>query len=462
MLADLLFAAASLLLAYHTRIEIIANLYPGKLRGVGPLQDYIWFLYIYLPLIHIVFRARNEYSPHRLHLVSDILWRVFSSVAIVTLLFGTVIFFAKDIYFSRPILVLTSLYLFVLSSIGRIFVIAVLYLIRGRGFNTRSVLLIGTGGAAFNVLRELASHRFWGYRVVGLVSPTPELAGRNVLGQRVLGTLDALDQVIREHVVDDVFIVGAELPAGAEEVLLRLFESVGIVVHLVPDTYDLRIARASVGEVAGEPLITFSPVPSDSLQLAVKRAFDVAASILALVTFPLVYAVVGLVIKLESRGPILYRQTRVGRNRRKFTIYKFRTMVDGADQMLHLLENVNECTGPIRKSRADSRVTRVGRWLRRWSIDEVPQFINILKGDMSLVGPRPPTPDEVDRYSLEQLRKLSMPQGLTGLWQVSGRDGITDFDQRLRLDLFYIDNWSLGMDLAIIARTFRAVAGGAK
>ena len=179
-----------------------------------------------------------------------------------------------------------------------------------------------------------------------------------------------------------------------------------------------------------------------------------------MIVFPLLYAIVGAAIKLDSPGPVVYSSVRVAHNRRRFRCYKFRTMVNNAEKLIHLLKEVNELDGPVKKSSRDPRITKIGRFLRRYSIDEIPQFINVFKGEMSLVGPRPPLPDEVEQYKLSDLRKLSMPQGITGLWQVSGRDAVKSFNERLKLDLKYIDNWSLWLDFKIILKTFLVICKG--
>ncbi|MGH9318533.1 MAG: sugar transferase, partial [Vicinamibacteria bacterium] len=215
-------------------------------------------------------------------------------------------------------------------------------------------------------------------------------------------------------------------------------------------------ARAYLERLEDVPLLTFSTVPSDSNLLALKRVTDVAlSSALLLLASPL-FAVVPILIKSTSRGPVLYRQVRCGLNGRRFTFYKFRSMVEGADEQREEIAHLNEAKGPIFKISSDPRVTPVGRLLRKTSIDELPQLINVLKGEMSLVGPRPPLPQEVELYEPWQRRRMSMKPGLTCLWQVSGRSVLT-FEEWVDLDLHYIDNWSLGRDFQILLRTIPAV-----
>jgi exopolysaccharide biosynthesis polyprenyl glycosylphosphotransferase len=210
-------------------------------------------------------------------------------------------------------------------------------------------------------------------------------------------------------------------------------------------------------ELEGIPLLTFTNTPGTPFPLFLKRLGDIGSSALGMALTAPLLPFIALSIKLGSKGPVLYSQERCGLNGRRFTLYKFRTMYEGADRRLDEVAHLNEVEGPAFKARRDPRVTPVGRLLRRLSLDELPQLFNVLRGDMSLVGPRPPLPEEVERYERWQRRRLSMKPGLTGLWQVSGRAGIDDFSRWTALDLAYIDQWSLWLDLKILLKTIPAV-----
>jgi exopolysaccharide biosynthesis polyprenyl glycosylphosphotransferase len=216
-------------------------------------------------------------------------------------------------------------------------------------------------------------------------------------------------------------------------------------------------ARVVLEELEGIPLLTFTNTPGAPFPIFVKRLLDLSVSLTGLLVLSPVLLLTALLVAVSSRGPVLYRQVRCGLNGRRFTLYKFRTMVEGADAQLEEVAHLNEVNGPAFKARHDPRVTLVGRALRRLSIDELPQLVNVMRGQMSLVGPRPPLPEEVARYERWQLRRLSMKPGLTGLWQVSGRAGLDDFDRWIALDLAYIDQWSLWLDLKILLQTIPAV-----
>ena len=221
-----------------------------------------------------------------------------------------------------------------------------------------------------------------------------------------------------------------------------------------------RVARLELEELEGVPFLTFTTTPSNETQLALKRALDVAVSLLVLALAGPAIGIAALAIRSTSPGSVLFKQKRIGLNGRMFTLYKFRTMIEDAHARREEVAHLNEMNGPAFKAKDDPRVTPVGRFLRRFSLDEIPQLWNVLKGDMSLVGPRPPIPEEVASYHRWHRRRLSMKPGLTCLWQISGRNDIQDFDRWMKLDLQYIDNWSPTLDLKILLRTIPAVLSG--
>jgi exopolysaccharide biosynthesis polyprenyl glycosylphosphotransferase len=275
----------------------------------------------------------------------------------------------------------------------------------------------------------------------------------------VLGQLDQLGTILERNVVDlVVFAVSRDRLEVVEEAL-RTCEEQGVAAKICLDLFPRRVARIAVEDVAGLPLLSFSSTPSDAIALVAKRAFDLVASAAALVLLAPVLLAIAAAVKLDSPGPVLFRQRRVGLAGRTFTLYKFRSMRQDAEAQRRALEARNEMDGPVFKIRDDPRVTRVGRFLRRTSLDELPQFWNVLRGEMSVVGPRPPIPAEVRRYARWQRRRLSVKPGLTCTWQVSGRNEV-DFDRWMALDLDYIDTWSLWGDVRIVLKTIPAVLLG--
>lgn len=269
---------------------------------------------------------------------------------------------------------------------------------------------------------------------------------------------EKLSELLSEQVVDEViFDVESNRLSALESVFLKCDEE-GVRTRVAIDFFPHVNSEITLDRVGGAPLLTFSAAPLDDLRLLLKRSFDIVVSAAGLVILSPLFGITALVVKLTSRGPIIFRQARCGLNGRRFTFYKFRSMIEHADEMKSQLEHLSEREVAFKLS-DDPRVTPVGRWIRKFSIDELPQLYNVLRGDMSIVGPRPPLPEEVDRYERWQRRRLRMRPGLTCLWAVSGRDHI-DFNSWMRLDISYIENWSLKLDWSIIVRTIPHVLAG--
>ena len=273
--------------------------------------------------------------------------------------------------------------------------------------------------------------------------------------------VNQLNSVIADHPVDEVLVA---LPMDKYrpliETIVRHCEEQGIIVRIQTEMFKLQIARSYVDDLQGVPVMTIQSGPADGWQLGMKRLIDIVGSAALLIVLAPLFAVVTLLIRLDSPGPVFFAQERVGLNKRRFRILKFRTMVEGSDQQQHMLEHLNEAEGPVFKIKNDPRVTRLGRFLRRFSIDELPQLVNVLKGDMSLVGPRPLPVRDVQRIDVQwHKRRFSIKPGITCLWQVNGRSNI-GFNEWVRMDLDYIDKWSLGLDLLILLKTIPAVFRG--
>jgi exopolysaccharide biosynthesis polyprenyl glycosylphosphotransferase len=274
-------------------------------------------------------------------------------------------------------------------------------------------------------------------------------------------SVEELTRLLHEHSVNGVIINARHNFFEKIESAIRTCELEGVEVWLFADFFQTQISHASFDEFHGRPVLVFRTTPDASWQGVLKQVIDFSVSLLAILVLAVPFVVIGLLIKLSSPGPILFRQRRCGLNGQPFTILKFRTMETDAEQRKPQLVSMNEMSGPVFKMKNDPRVTPIGRFLRKLSIDEFPQFYNVLRGEMSLVGPRPLPVDEVRRFDdLAHRRRLSVKPGLTCLWQVSGRNDVRDFDDWVRLDLEYIDNWSLWLDLKIIWRTIPIVLFG--
>jgi exopolysaccharide biosynthesis polyprenyl glycosylphosphotransferase len=341
----------------------------------------------------------------------------------------------------------------VMTTLGRALLRAALAWLRGRGRFARFVLVAGSGPAAVDFAERLTRNRDLGLTVIGyLRAPNDD---PSAVEAPVLGNIDDVEQVLHEHVVDEVAICLPVADWNFVEPITQLCANEGKIVR-IPDTGGPSVSGGYAEDFDGLTVVSLVYGPDRALGLLVKRLLDIILSALGLVLVSPLLLAVALFIRRREGGPVLYRQTRVGLNGRTFWLLKFRTMVRGADQKVDQLALFNEVRGKAFKITNDPRLTRSGAFLRRTSLDELPQLWNVLRGEMSLVGPRPPLPIEVIDYDVWHRRRLSMKPGITGLWQVTARNN-PDFDRWVERDLEYIDRWSLWLDMTILARTLPAV-----
>ena len=331
-----------------------------------------------------------------------------------------------------------------------------------RGFGLkRYVLIVGLGKRAERLGKNLEEFYEDGLRITGFLAPADGQAQPDTVQlarQYPVFPLEELRSILSKHVIDEIhFAVESDRLPSLEEVFLWCDEE-GVCTRIAVDFFPHVNSDLALERIGNTPLLTFSAAPDDEVQLLAKRSIDVVLAVLGMALLSPIWLLTALTIKLTSPGPVIFRQTRCGLNGRTFTFYKFRSMVADAERRLHEVAHLNE-KEVVTKIPNDPRLTPVGKWLRRFSIDEIPQLINILKGDMSLVGPRPAIPGEVAQYKRWQRRRLRMRPGLTCLWAVRGRDKV-DFESWMRLDLQYIDNWSLGLDARIILMTIPQVLSG--
>ena len=439
------------------RLEDWEPYYPSDL--VISFDQYLSLLLFILPIWGLLLSAAGFYRSHRTLPLGEEIWSagkvaVGGTAILVLLIFGLRIEFV-----SRWLLVVLGFVNFFLLASEKVALRLASRWVRARGFNFRTALVVGTGPKASQFADFLEAHPHWGFRVVGYLDD--DNGGEIRLSGRwpCLGKLTDMDSVLSREVVDEVIFVIERGKLGEYEEALLVAERHGVRAHVSLDIFPHVLARPVLEELDGIPLLSFTTTPSNPVQLAAKRAIELALSlVLFLITLPIQLAA-ALGILVSSGAPVFFRQVRCGLNGRRFRLLKFRTMEPGAEERLSEVSHLNEMTGPVFKLTRDPRLTFVGRLLRRLSIDELPQLWNVIVGDMSLVGPRPPLPDEVSRYESWQRRRLSMKPGLTCLWQVSGRSEL-DFDRWMALDLKYIDTWSPLLDLKILLKTVPAVLSG--
>jgi exopolysaccharide biosynthesis polyprenyl glycosylphosphotransferase len=322
----------------------------------------------------------------------------------------------------------------------------------------REVLIVGSGPRAAYVREVIERGELFAMNVIGFVDDDPPPAGACVPPEQVFKLSD-VSRILRERVVDEVIVACPRSMLASIEGLVDVCAAAGVPITLLSDLFGDYLPTPTVRRFGSMPALRFAPVHHNRVKLACKRAIDIVGAGVGLALCAPILGVAALAIKLSSPGPVLFRQLRCTLYGRPFPMFKLRTMYMDAEQRKRDLAHLNEMDGPVFKMRSDPRVTPVGRWLRRFSLDEIPQFWNVLRGDLSLVGPRPPVPEEVVDYKTFERRRLSMRPGITCLWQVSGRNEI-GFEDWIRLDLEYIDTWSLGNDLRILLRTLPAVLRG--
>ena len=361
---------------------------------------------------------------------------------------------------SRFFLGLFSAYAWVLLLLFRLTAGRVVGVIRREFAAPHYVMVVGTGERAIRMAEALEQSAEYGVRLRGFLSEQSE----NSPAEIALGALytvqpiGELPAILRQHVVDEIiFAVGSESLANLEEVFL-LCDEEGVRTRVAVDFFPHVNSTVSLDRFGSTPLLTFTAAPFDEIHLLVKRLTDIAIAAAGLVVLAPFVAVIAALIRLTSPGPVIFRQVRCGLNGRRFLFYKFRSMCQNAEELRPALEHLNT-RETVFKIPHDPRLTSIGRYLRKFSIDEWPQLWNVLRGDMSLVGPRPAVPSEVDRYQRWQRRRLRMRPGLTCLWAISGRDNV-DFETWMRLDMQYIDNWSLALDWKILLRTIPHVLMG--
>lgn len=465
--ADLALVTLAFLLAYWARAVWIPALFPQVVSTpLYPLSAYLPLLPVVLIIWGCLLLSSDCYRSHRTVSLLEEAWDILR-VCVGGLAVLALVVYALRIderllgsdQFSRLWVLLIGVLAGLLLLTEKLVLRTLSRYVRARGFNYRTVLIVGTSPGAFSLADSIRDHRYWGFRILGFVAHSDVGQPIPRPGAKVLGTIDDIPRLVNENVVDDVLFCVSRRELDRLEDLFLLLHEQGIRTRFALNFFPHSKIRTRFEELDGVPLLTFSTTPEQLLPLVLKRALDIVLSIVLMLLALPVSVGISLLIKATGSGEILFRQTRCGLNGRRFTIYKFRTMVEGADERKEELLHLNEMDGPVFKVSKDPRVTWLGRFLRRFSLDELPQLWNVLRGDMSLVGPRPPIPDEVARYQRWQRRRLSMKPGLTCLWQISGRNQI-DFDRWMQMDLEYIDTWSPWLDFKILLKTVPAVLSG--
>ncbi|HEX8286910.1 MAG TPA: sugar transferase [Pyrinomonadaceae bacterium] len=407
---------------------------------------------------HIFFNVRGLYRSHRLRSLREEIKQVTQAAALC----ASILLIAAQIGGWKTIdfFVVVGFWGFAVLFCGGIRFASrrFLRILRRRGRYLKTLLVIGGGQRAEQFAELLSKRKDLGYRLLGFVDSDSVYRNRNLAGAEWMGTLEDLPEIVAREAIDDV-AVALPIKSHYSEIqkVISLLDEQGIAVHLLSDFFPRQLSRCQSLEFEGEPLLFFHSAPPFSWRTEVKRLIDLIGSTVLLVLFAPLLAIISILIKFDSPGPVFFVQERMGYNKRRFRMIKFRTMVPDAEARMKEIEHLNEKDGAIFKMKNDPRVTRLGRILRKTSLDELPQLINVLLGDMSLVGPRPLSIRDALRLEKSwQKRRFSVRPGLTCLWQISGRSNLS-FEQWMQLDLEYIDHWSLLLDWWILLRTIPAV-----
>jgi exopolysaccharide biosynthesis polyprenyl glycosylphosphotransferase len=446
-LTDLVVLACALTLA------VVAEV-PGESWGQVltlriQLQN-ILFLLAFLGYCHLVMRVFGLYRSHRLTRMAQE-WRDLAWVAIAAAIPLYAVGRLLQFDYATPSFMPSFAFITFLGLVlERQLFRMVARSARRHGHNLRHVVVVGRDQGGFDLASQLAQRADLGYSIEAVVEADEDEAA----------ALARVTDLLETRPVDEVFV---SLPIDAHLGLIRnivgVCEEQGVTIRVVSSLVDLVLARAQLDEIDGHPVVSIFSGPADSLLLSVKRLIDVTVAGLVVALSSPLWLAIALAIKLDSRGPVFFVQDRVGMGGRRFRFFKFRTMVPDAEKRQAAIEHLNESTGPVFKIQNDPRVTRVGDFLRKTSLDELPQLLNVLRGDMSLVGPRPlPVRDVLRMDSRSHKRRFSVKPGITCIWQIDGR--VPDFEKWIATDIFYIDNWSLGLDLKILVKTIPAVLTG--
>ncbi len=431
-----------------------------NVHGLVHFFSNYWIMFVAFPLIWwALYNLNKIYNDYRTREFKNLVWNIFITSVWASFVCGSLVFFFKFDMASRLFFLVYSGTAFTMVILEKAILLFILDRIHAKGYNQENLLIVGTGNRAREFIRTVKAHSNWGLHIVGLIDDDPRYFGKEIEGFRVLGRIQDVGFIVNRLVIDRVIFVVPRVWLDRIEPAILECEKVGVSTSISLDLYNLHIAKARQTDFNGFPLLEFQAFYAKEWQLFIKRLMDIVISLVAIVFFMPLIVLAAAVIKLTSKGPVFFRQERVGLNGRKFLLYKFRSMVNNAEALKEKLESHNEMDGPVFKIKRDPRITPIGYIIRKTSIDEIPQFFNVLKGDMSIVGPRPPLRSEVERYEIWQRRRLSLKPGITCIWQVSGRNNI-GFEEWMRMDLEYIDHWSLMLDLKLMFRTAWVVITG--
>ncbi|MFQ5633156.1 MAG: sugar transferase [bacterium] len=458
LLLDVFITGLSFVAAVYLR-ELLLPIIP--FAGVISVQDFYFHIMLICFVWLVILIFQEGYSRQRFMSLNKEVRQIGRTLVCGFFIISAMGFLSKETDMPRTLLFIFLCVNFTLLSLEKAVLHKAINHLRAKGYNHVKILIVGTSDVAKRFVASASSFDPWGIDIVGFLAEDEEHVGRRISNSKVIGTFNDLEFVLHNNYIDEVIFAADLQYMEKVEEMFRKCKLEGVQARVISSILKDFVSNMTIDIKYGFPILTYSPVKAKEWQLFLKRAFDIVVAGISLVPFTLIILpIAALLIKLTSKGPVFYRWQVMGANKRRFTGYKFRTMYVNADEIKKQLMEKNEMSGPVFKMEKDPRITPVGRFLRKLSIDELPQLWSVFKGDMSMVGPRPPLQTEVEHYENWHRRKLSVKPGITCLWQVNGRNKINDFNEWVKLDLEYIDNWSLWLDMKILFKTIPVVLLG--
>jgi len=455
--ADIVMIAVAFVTAFAMRSQIRAAFFFGTAQTV---DSYYNVMIMAVIIWWLLLDTQKAYAETRRRALAHDMKVVLRTTVMGTLLLLALGYILRIELPSRAGLGLFVIFVVGLLALNRVFFRYLRAYLRQEGALSKTILIVGSGQKAQRFLTSIRNHAEWKVDLVGFVELDRERIGSNCMGARVLGGPEDLPRILHEHPIHEVVFTVPSRQLESCTDMMALCEQEGVNTVILSDFFSGLVAQVDTEILYDQPVLVYRTTRYKEWQLLAKRLFDLVFSAIALLLLMPLLLAIALAIKLDDGGPVFYTWNVVGRDKRRFRGYKFRTMVMDADRIKQELLAKNEMSGVAFKMKRDPRITRIGRFLRKYSLDELPQLWSVLLGYMSLVGPRPPLESELPLFESWHRRKLSVKPGLTCLWQISGRSSITDFDEWIRLDLAYIDNWSLWLDFKILLKTIPAVLVG--
>jgi exopolysaccharide biosynthesis polyprenyl glycosylphosphotransferase len=445
----------------------ISNHFTGTLYNILPVfgkefvllpEHYLLIFFLGLFIVYL-FKKQNAYNYLRFtSLITEYL--IILKVTTILIVISIILIFMFRIHFPRTTIILFFGLLIILFVVQKTIVYKLAANVRKKGKNPKRILIVGIGEKTKHFINTVSQNLNWGLDIVGLLNENNDDLDQEYLGVKIIGTYSEIEQVLATINPEEVIITFSSDQFYKIKFVLNVCEREGVQVRLISDFYGYITKKVVIDSVYGLDIVSFLMTHHSEMEIIFKRLMDIIGSIIALILFSPFMIVAAIGIWITDGRPILYKWNVVGLNKKPFSSWKFRTMVKDADKLKEKLMEKNEMSEPVFKIKNDPRIIPFGRWMRKWSIDETPQLFSVLKGDMSLVGPRPAGPHELARYESWHRRKLSVKPGITCLWQAYGRNEINNFDDWVRMDLEYIDNWTIGLDIKILLKTIPAVLKG--